>query len=564
MGRLRRLFDRKTVGDDAMAGLVLGIESVPDGLASGLLAGLNPVAGLYAYLYGAVSAAFFTSTAFMAVQGTGAMAIIVADIEAVHSSDDPVRTLVTLSLLTGIAMILAGLLKFGAMLRFVSNSVMTGFISAVGINIVLGQVGDFTGYASDGASRVTRALDTVFRFWRIDFWTLAVGVVTIVLIIMLRETKLGALGLVVAIGAGSAFAGFLSLFDIEVQLVGNIAEVPGALPFITMPSFSDIPVLVVPAISLAFVGLVQGAGVTASFPNVDGSPSDVSQDFIGQGAGNVASGLFQGMPVGGSMSASSLVVSAGAKTRAALVFTGVVMALVILLFAGVVEYIAMPSLAGLLIVVGIETVKPANIVSVWKTGSVQASAMTVTLVLTLLIPLQFAVLVGMGVSMILYIVRQSNQIVARRMELDDEGRIREVAPPKTVPPEEVLVIQPYGSLFFAAAPLFEEELPTVTDESVHSVVIIRLRGKSDIGSSLIDVLGRYAQALSEVESKLMIVTDSDRIRTQLDVTGATEFIGKDNIYASTEWLTATVRRAADDAEDWIAAQRSDGNSEEDA
>lgn len=542
-----------------MAGLVLGIESVPDGLASGLLAGLNPVAGLYAYLYGAVSAAFFTSTAFMAVQGTGAMAIIVADVEAVHSSEDPVRTLVTLSLLTGIAMILAGLLKFGAMLRFVSNSVMTGFISAVGINIVLGQVGDFTGYASDGANRVTRALDTVLRFWRIDFWTLAVGVVTIGLIIALRRTKLGALGLVVAIGIGSALAGFLSLFDVEIQLVGNIAEVPSALPFITMPSFADIPALIVPAISLAFVGLVQGAGVTASFPNVDGSPSDVSQDFIGQGAGNVASGLFQGMPVGGSMSASSLVVSAGAKTRAALLFTGGVMALVILLFAGVVEYIAMPSLAGLLIVVGVETVKPADIQSVWKTGRVQASAMTVTLVLTLLIPLQFAVLVGMGVSMILYIVRQSNQIVVRRLELGDEGQIREVDPPESVPPKEVLIIQPYGSLFFAAAPVFEDELPTVTEASAHSVVIVRLRGKSDVGSTLIDVLERYAQSLREVDSKLMIVTDSDRIRTQLEITGAAKTIGKANIYASTEWLTATVRRAADDANAWIAAQRSTGH-----
>lgn len=561
---LRGLVDRKTVGEDAMAGLVLGVESIPDGLASGLLAGLNPVAGLYAYLYGLLGAAFFTSTAFMAVQGTGAMAIIVADVGAVHSGDDPVRSLVTLSLLTGVVMVIAGLLNLGAMLRFIPASVMTGFISAVGVNIVLGQLGDFTGFVSDGANRVTRALDTLLHFWKVDLWTITVGIVTIVFIVVLRKTRLGALGLVVAVGIGSTLAGLFALFDKQIPLVGNIAEVPGSLPFITMPSFSDVPALIVPAVSLAFVGLVQGAGVTASFPNSDGSPSDMSQDFIGQGAGNIASGLFQGMPVGGSMSASSLIVSAGAKTRAGLLFASGVMAVVILLFSGVVEYVAMPALAGLLIVVGIETVKPHDILSVWKTGTVQATVMSITFVLTLLIPLQFAVLVGIGISMILYIVRQSNQIEARRLEISDDGRVREVEPPDTVPAEDVVIIQPYGSLFFAAAPVFEKELPTVTEATIDSVVIIRLRGKSEVGSTLIDVLARYAESLQDADSKLMIVTDSARIRTQLDIAGAIQIIGEDNIYAATEWLTETVRQAKRDAEDWIAAQRRSGAEESDA
>ncbi|MCB0969587.1 MAG: SulP family inorganic anion transporter, partial [Ilumatobacter sp.] len=126
----KRWFRRDAIKDDGMAGLVLGVESVPDGLASGLLAGVNPVFGLYGYLFGMVGAALFTSTAFMAVQATGAMSIIVADVD-LAGRDDPARSLFTLSIVTGIVMILAGLLQLGAFLRFVSNSVMTGFISAV-------------------------------------------------------------------------------------------------------------------------------------------------------------------------------------------------------------------------------------------------------------------------------------------------------------------------------------------------------------------------------------------------------------------------------------------------
>ncbi|MGI9594590.1 MAG: SulP family inorganic anion transporter, partial [Acidimicrobiales bacterium] len=392
----------RTLRSDSRAAIVLGVESVPDGLASGLLAGINPVAGLYAYMFGVSAAAFFTSTTFMAVQGTGAMAIIVADI-GLDSFEDPTASLVSLSIMTGVIMVVAGLAKAGAILRFVPNSVMAGFISAVGINIVLSQITDLTGFDSTADSRVGVAIDTLFHFWQVDLATIAVGAATIVMIVVLRRTRLQAMGLVVAIVAGSGLAAVLSALGQDVSVVGNVVEVPNRLPAPKLPSLGNLIELVVPAFSLAFVGLVQGAGVSVSVTNPDGSVSDSSEDFTGQGVGNIAAGVFQGMPVGGSMSASSLIVSAGARTRLSLMLTGAVMAVVILVFAGAVEYVAMPALAGLLMVVGIETVKPHELANVYKTGSVQAIVMPVTLVLTMLIPMQFAVLVGVGISIILYV-----------------------------------------------------------------------------------------------------------------------------------------------------------------
>ena len=546
------LFGRKTVKDDAMAGLVLGVESVPDGLASGLLAGVNPVAGLYSYMFGLAGAAMFTSTAFMAVQGTGAMAIIVADVD-LASRDDPGRALFTLSILTGVVMILAGLLRLGSFLRFVSNSVMTGFITAVGINIVLGQLDDFTGYAADGGGRLSKALDLLLNFWKVDLPTVTVGVVTIALIVGLRRTKLGALGLVVAVFAGSAVAGIFNLFDQDVDQVRDIVDVPRSLPLITMPVFSEIPFLIIPALSLAFVGLVQGAGVSAGFPNEDGSPQDESQDFVGQGAGNIAAGLFQGMPVGGSMSASSLVASAGAKTRSAAFFAAGIMALVILLFGGVIELVAMPSLAGLLIVVGIGTIRPTRIMSVAKTGVVPLTVMSITLILTMVIPLQFAVLVGVGISTILFVLRQSTRLVTRRLLFRDDGRVEEVDPPDEVMPNEVIALQPYGALFFATAATLLEQIPSVTPTSRNSVVILRIRGADDAGATLIDLVKGYASSLREVDSKLMIVTGNRNVIRQLRVTGATDIIGDDNVYRSTAFLGETSRQAYDDATAWVEA-----------
>ena len=154
---------RETLGDDAIAGLVLGVESVPDGLAAGLLAGVNPLSGLYAYMFGTLSGSVTTSSSFMAVQATGAMAVIISDVPTVHTSSDPARALFTLAMVTGLIMIIAGFLKLGSALRFVSNAVMVGFISAVGVNIVLGQLANFTGYKAAGANRVVRAFNTLIH-----------------------------------------------------------------------------------------------------------------------------------------------------------------------------------------------------------------------------------------------------------------------------------------------------------------------------------------------------------------------------------------------------------------
>ncbi len=475
-----------------MAGLVLGVESVPDGLAAGLLAGLNPVAGLYSYLYGLAAGALFTSTTFMAIQGTGAMAIIVADVD-LASRDDPVRALVTLSMLTGVVMIVAGVLRLGSFLRFVSNSVMTGFITAVGVNIVLGQLDDFTGYEADGANRVLRALDLLFNFWKIDVPTIVVGATTIVLIVVLQRTRLGPLGLVVGVFAGSALGALLRAYGSDIVQVRDIAEVPRSLPLPMLPALRDVAVLILPAVSLAFVGLVQGAGVSAGFPNEDGSPQDESQDFVGQGAGNIAAGLFQGMPVGGSMSASSLMATGGARTRAAAFYAAGVMAVVIVLFGGVIELVAMPSLAGLLIVIGVATIKPQRIMSVAKTGTVPLTVMSITFGLTLVVPLQYAVLVGVGISAILFVIQQSTGLVTKRLVFHDDGRVEETEPPVTVPADEVVVLQPYGALFFATAATLVQQMPTVTPASRNSAVILRVRGADEAGATLLNVLNTYAE-----------------------------------------------------------------------
>ena len=544
--------NRDTIGEDLSAGVVLGIQSVPDGMAAGLLALVNPIYGLYAYMTGVFSGAFFTSSAFMSIQATSAMALIVASVPQVTQSSDPNGALFALALLTGVIMLAAGLFKLGTLVRFVPNSVMTGFVNAVAVLIVLGQLDDFTGYSTSGPNRVVRTFDLLLNLGQVHLPTLIVGMLTIILIVTLEKTSLKAMGLVVAIIFASLV---VPLFGAsEVAQVRDIAQIPSSLPRPVLPPLSVLPGLIIPAFALAFVGLVQGASITQSVPNPDGKYPDASRDFIGQGAANLIAGLLQGMPVGGSMSATALVRSAGARSRLANMIAGVTMALAILLFGRLVGMLAMPALAGLLIVVGFRTLKLDQVKMVWKTGLVQQVVMVITFVAALFVPLQYAVLIGVGMAVLLFVFQQSNKITVMAWKIEPGRYPIESAPPAVVPAQRVTVLVPYGSLFYAAAPMFAEQLPEVTTESRHAVVILALRGKKDVGSTLLEVLTRYAAALRQQESKLMLAGVDPSVKEQMERTEVLHQIGHENVFLAQTGVGQALQDAVDDAEKWIGTK----------
>lgn len=546
---------RKTLRKDAVAGLVLGVESVPDGLALGVLAGVNPLAGLYGYMFGTGAGALATSTTLLTVQVSGATAIIVSDAR-LDQFADPERALFMLSIMAGVVMIAAGVLKAGHLLRFVPRSVMIGFIAGVGVNTVLGQLGNFTGFDAPGSNRVMRALALLLNFWEIHLPSLAVGALTLGLIVWLQRTKLGALGLVVAIVAGSGLAVWLNSLGHHVALVGDIAVVQGGLPFPALPAFEAIPDLIVPALAIAFVGMVQGAGVAAAFPNPNGSQSDASRDFIGQGIGSVISGIFRGMPASGSMSATALTAQAGARSRVALFIAAAVMAVIVLALGDLVGYVAFPALAALLIVVGFGTIRPALIMTTVRSGMLPAVVLGATFVLTMVIPVQFAVLAGVALAVVLFVVEQSGKLTLRRLAVDHKRHIRELDPPREVGLRQVLILQPYGNLFFASASSFYDLLPRVTRDTRHCVVILRLRGVDELGSTVTQVLTGYAAELAAAESRLMI-NGGTALRDQMRRSGLLAAIGEDHYFTSGEWQGRTIRKANKAALDWIVAATND-------
>lgn len=533
---------------DFLAGFILGIESIPDAMASAILAGVNPIHGLYAVMLSTPIGALFASSVFMSVQTTSALSLIVFDVAEVHQGEEGIMALFTLAILTGVFMLIFGLLKLGSLLRFVPHAVMTGFLNGIAVLIILGQLGDFTGYDSLESNKVMQAIDLIFNFREIQIQTLAVGVVTILLILFLNRTRVKQFSFIIALVLASAL---IPLFDWSgVLQVADVSTLPSTLPRPIIPDLSFIPALIVPAISIAIVGLVQGAGISQSYPNPDGNYPDASGDFVGQGAANIAAGFFRGMPVGGSLSATSLVISSGARSRMANITAGIVIAITVVIFGSFIEALAMPALAGLLIVIGIQTLKPHEIEKVWKTGTLQQLTMTATFVGTLIMPLQYAVFLGVVISLFLFVVDQSNQLKVFAWEIKEGEYPVEKPAPDELLPGEVVVLVPMGSLFFAAAPIFEEKLPEV-GKAHRSVLIVSLRGYDTVGSTFLSVLEKYDEKMSAQESKLILAEVNDELWAQLSHTGHLYRLSRDQVYETTDKVAESIYIAYADAQKWV-------------
>jgi SulP family sulfate permease len=306
--RKRWSIKRKNILPDFIAAFTLGVASIPDSMASALLAGINPLAGLYTMIVATPIGALFTSSEMMHISTTSALSL------AGMPPADKLQAVYLLALMVGVIQISLGLLKMGFLVRFVPHSVMTGFLNGVALLIILGQLGDFTGYISDYSNRVVQAVDTAMNVEQIVLPTLIVGLTTVLLIFGLGRIKLTSqFAFILAMVFASALP-FLPWFHL-VPLVGDVTEVPNALPSFSLPNFSMIFQLLLPAFALSMIGLVQGAGISQGYPNPDGKFPDPSGDFVGQGAANLAASCFRGMPCGGSLSGTAMVVNAGARSR---------------------------------------------------------------------------------------------------------------------------------------------------------------------------------------------------------------------------------------------------------
>ena len=521
-------FSTKGIAGDLSAAVTKSIDSVTGGMANAVLAGVNPVYGLYTVLAATPIGAIFTSSVYMNIDSTGAIAATAGSMLILYPEEQRASALAVLTLLVGVFMLAAGLLKLGFLTRFISNAVLRGFLTGIGINIILSQVGDFTGYSSEYSNKVVKAIDTLLHFNQINPQIFLVGVVTVVLIVVLDRVKyVNKVSLLIALVVASALVPLLNLTT--VPLVSSLGAMPETLPRPVLPDLSLIPGLIAPAFALTIIALAQSAGISQAYTNPDGKYPNPSQDFTGQGVGNLAGALVQGLPAGGSLGGTALLVKGGAKSRWANIFTGVFAAILILVFGAAIGKLAIAALAGLLMVVGFQTIKFGEIKMIARTSARARWLMFATLVATLIVPLQWAIFFGVAASFVVFAYREAESTTIVEMLSPEGGVPIEQPAPTVLPSNKVTLLYVYGSLFFAGARNLEEDLPQV-DQTEHAVVMLILRGHTELGSTFIGVLERYAQALQAHGNRLMLIGVTPAVYDQLKETECLNVLGEKNVF----------------------------------
>lgn len=542
---------RSNLAADLLAGLTFAVANIPTAMAHAIMATVSPVLGIYTLMTATPIAALFTSSVLMNVSTTSALSVSVGSSLTGYAGDQKIQALGTLVFLVGVIGLVLGLLKAGSMMRFVPNSVMVGFINGVAVLIILGQMSDLTGYNSTYSNKVAKTLDMLLHPKLIDWPSLLVGLLTFAVILGLNRTRLHKISALVGLIVAS---GVVYVFDIQgVKLIRDVATLTGELPKFTLPNFHMLLGLALPALSIAIVGLVQGAAVSQNYPNPNGKFPDTSGDFLGQGIANLVTSFFQGLPAGGSMSGTGLNINSGARSRWTNIFAGVFVILIILFFSPLVNYIPMPALAALVTLAGFQSLHIPAAITVWNTSQVSGVLMALTFVLTLVIPLQYAVLAGVAFSILLFVFQESNRVRITEWETVPNGYPIEKPVPAKLLSNRVTLLNIYGSVFFAASKTIEASLPS-PDECEHAVVILGLRGHSEIGGTIINTLWQYSDKLKEHHSKLKLVGINQEIRNKLKGTGFLQELGEENVYMAAAQLGVSLNNAIRDGEAWIKDQ----------
>jgi SulP family sulfate permease len=553
-------FSPKTITPDLSSGLTVALVSIPEGMAYAMVAGVNPIYGLYTGMVTTIVAALTGSTSLMIVTLTNALALVTADALAGLGSDaDSIRAMFTLTFLVGAIMLLLGVLRLGSVIRFVSTEVMSGFVFATALLIVLGQYDELVGYISTlDANKLVKAIDITLNISEWDWPTVIVGVGSIIVLVLLKRIKaVKKYADVLIIFLSSAFVFLVGWATVE--LVGDIADVPRgleALPTPVLPDFSLIPALMTAAIAAAVVGLAESSGTGASYPNPDESKSDMSQDFSAQGLGNLVGSFFQAMPAGGSLSRTGINASGGARSRWSGVYAGLALALVLVLFGNLTELIPMTGLAALLIVIGFEVmIKESRVLrEAYRVDRAASLVAFLVIVIAVFEDLTVAIFAGVILSLLLFTFKAGTRPNATRILRREDGRFEDTPLPKKLPSNEVTAMQFLGTVYFASVYSYDDLLPDYK-EAKNAVLILNMRGRQSIFETSIEFAEKFVRKLHASGNHFMLCNVSNEVLEQTRVTELYEIIGEENIFPSSPIIGASLEEAWQAAEKWIAEQQ---------
>lgn len=499
--------------DDLIAGLTGAIIVLPQGVAFATIAGLPPEYGLYAAMMPAIVAALFGSSWHLVSGPTTAISIVVFSALsplAEPGSAEFVSLALTLTFLTGLFQLAMGVARMGTLVNFISHSVVIGFTAGAAVLIAATQLKSFFGIdIPRGAHFHQILLHFASQIGSINPYVTGVGMLTLVMGIAVKRFFPRFPYMIAAMLAGSLFALALDhLFTAGVTGIRTVGALPSHLPPLSLPDLSldAIKHTVSSALAITMLALTEAVSISRAIAVKSHQRIDGNQEFIGQGLSNLVGSFFSSYPSSGSFNRSGLNHASGARTPLASVFAAVFLALILLLVAPFAAYLPIPAMAGVLFLVAWGLIDFHHIGIILRTSRQESVVLITTLLATLFVELEFAIYVGVILSLMLYLNRTSKpEVETLAPDLNDPGREFTAMYPGLNECRQLKMLRINGSVFFGAVNHVEGELLNV-DERIPSQkhVLLRAQGMNFVDAAGADMLTREAQRRKELGGGLYL------------------------------------------------------------
>lgn len=512
---------------DLIAGVAVAALLIPESMGYSGVAGVPPEVGLYAALAAVAAYALSGGVSILVVGPASAVAALSASLVAEFGSDvDPIEVTAALAIMSGVLYMLAGALRAGWIVNFISRPVLHAFVAGLSISIIIGQLDGLFRVEVEGESAVSKAVDVVSKMgdWHGSSTAIGLGGIALLLVLERYAERIPAAVVLVVVGIVA-----VSALDLVGEGVVVVGEIPEGLPEVGLPDLSATRWLELAgaATALVLVGFSEGYAAASAVASRTGETLDADQELIGAGSANVVAGLAGGMAVSGSLSKSAAAAGAGARTQMANVVAGVIVLATLLFLGPVFEHLPEPVLAAIVIVAVLPSSDPRRVLRLWSVNRLDFMAAALTFTLVLVWETLPAMIVGVAVSLA-FLVRRASFPDVVELRPDPDGVFRIVAPSEPPGDGSSPVLRFEAPLLYAnAARLGQAALELVGRHPSAERLVLDAEMLADLDATGAEALEDLDELLADRGIELRLARMHRRARGQLDRSGlASRFDGR--------------------------------------
>ncbi|MFA7467639.1 MAG: SulP family inorganic anion transporter [Desulfotomaculaceae bacterium] len=537
---------------DFIAALTVAVVALPQSMAYAIIAGVDPVYGLYSAIVLSILGAMFGNSNHLATGPTNAISLLIASNMAVYvGKPNLIEMLMMLTFLAGAIQFMMGALKLGKLVNYVSHSVIVGFTAGAGVIIALGQFNQLVGITLPQGihSTVEKVIVTFEHIDQTNYYALGLGLLTIFISVMAKKINKNLPGALLGLIVCGFLVVILGLDRFGIKLTG---EIPSAIPPFQILSFNvqAMGALFNGAMVIAVIGLVEAVAISKAIATRSGQKLDSNQEFIGQGVANMGGAFFGAIAGSGSFTRSAINFQNGAVTRLSGVMAGGMVMVILLFMAPYAKFIPSAALAGVIMVVAYSMVDKNAFRKVFKSNKNDAAIMTVTFLTTILAPeLEYAIYAGILISLFLYLKNNGHATVRMLSLFDKEGsKISEtnVQPKSSLPLGlPIAIIQLDGNLYFGNASDLEEKLNLTRGNA--KVYILKFKGVSLIDITAMEVIENFIEKVQHEGKKVLLCGICPELKESMERCHITNCVGEHNVFLADnvvyKSLASSLRRA---------------------